>query len=692
MVNTNFEKDVNYKPPTSYDYIEAEMAQFEEVGGICSNKDDVNEACCTVRSVVLGLIFVVGMSFFHQWGAVQIAGSYISSILVIVLVFPLGHLWTLIVPKSQPFTVKEHGFVLVMANTAWMYYSVFTYATLTTLKVLERDNLSFPYYFFFVLALQFLGFGLAGVLRRFLVWPADVIWPQNFPLIALLRSLHDRKINASEKIQNSSQTRSWRSRFSHNRLLYFFVIVGVVFIYEWFPLYIMPILRHFSWMCMISPGNNALAQLTAVRGLAVVGGGLTLDWYEVTQYLGSPLILPSWAIFNIAFGFILIVWIIIPIVYGANVRDVRSKPIGGVVSRNFTAVSLVTAFTSFACVSAVFMHAILFHGIDIWNQFRTKKLGNMGNDMHARLMSLYPPVPDWCYLELCAAALIVACVTCDHAGWLNWYWVLLSIFIGAVFVLPFGLVSSITGQLLHNLSVYYICILTIQSLPFGTSARKIYTFIALSYVVFVQTLALVQDMKLAHYLKIGPRPLFAAQCLGGFVCSTFSIGIRYMYVQKGKVGTNWSLFNNTQLGWNLLNDYVGFFSGKNSANQGLLWAFVAGAILPIPGWYLSRWPKLSWMKNLHWPLILITIGWMPAIVSAGALFTWLAIAFAVYFTYGKYTWSQRHIYLTSGALDLGVNLALIIINIGLNNQKTGFPHWWGNSADGTVDSCAKALN
>jgi hypothetical protein len=107
-------------------------------------------------------LYVTGMSFLHQWGNFQKAGPFISSVLVIVTAYPLGHLWTLIVPKAKPFTLKEHGFILVMANVAYMFNSVFIYATLTTLKVLERDQVNFAYYFFFMLSIQFLGFGLAG--------------------------------------------------------------------------------------------------------------------------------------------------------------------------------------------------------------------------------------------------------------------------------------------------------------------------------------------------------------------------------------------------------------------------------------------------------------------------------------------------------------------------------------------------
>ena len=502
--------------------------------------------------------------------------------------------------------------------------------------------------------------------------------------------MHERQANLSETLYGN-QTHSWKEKLMNNRLLFFGVVASLAFIYEWFPLYIMPILKYFSWMCWISPANDALAQLTAVRGLAIAGGGWTLDWYEVTRYLGSPLILTGWALLNLVFGFVLITWFIVPIVYGTKIRQFTSLPIGGVVSTEFTALSLVTAFCSFACISAVFVHGLLFHGVDLWQSFRTKTLANMGNDMHARMISLYRPVPDWWYLELFAVAMVVACVTCDHAGWLDWYYVLLALFIGALFTLPFGLVSSITGQLLHNLSVYYLCLLIGQSLSLQTSAKKIYTFIALGYIVFVQTLVLVQDMKFAHYLKIGPRPLFAGQCLAGLICSTFSIGIRYMYLAKGYMANNWSIFNNTKIGWTLLNDYSGFFSGTNIANRDLLWAFLVGAFLPIPGWILSRFPRFRWLKKLHWPLILVTISWMPSIVPAGAMFTWLFIGLTVYFSFGKYSWRQRHVYLVSAGLDLGLNITLIIVSTALVNRNIAFPQWWGNRNSSLTDSCQRAV-
>jgi OPT family oligopeptide transporter len=534
-----------------------------------------------------------------------------------------------------------------------------------------------------------------GILRRFLVWPTNIIWPQNLPFIAILRTLHERKSIKTELYNGGVPNRNWRNILIQNRLLFFSLIVLLTFIYQWFPLYIVPVLSVFSWICLINRKNYLLSQLTAVRGLALGGGGLTLDWSQVTMYLGSPLIVPGWALINIIFGFLLIIWLIVPIVYGANVRNLNSQPIGGIMFPGLTSMNLVTAFTSFACLPAVFVHTFLFHKSDLWNQFRTKNLNNMGNDMHARLMSLYKNVPDWWYFLIFVASFITICVVCDHSGWLKWYLVILSLFINAVLVLPFGLVSSITGQFLQNAPVYYLGVIISQGLSLGKESKQSYTFISVGYLLFVQTLALVQDMKLGHYLKIGHRPLFAAQCLAGFVCASLSIGIQYMYFNvyglNNEFDSSFSIFDDTLIGGSVYTDNGGFFSDANAANRDLLWAFLVGAILPIPGWFLSRRTRFKWLRHLHWPLILVTISWMPALLSAGALFTWLLIGFTVYFTVGKYSWTRRHIYLTSGALDLGLNLTLIIVNTAFMNRERLFPAWKGTDNNNGWDSCRLAL-
>ncbi|CAF1598683.1 unnamed protein product [Adineta ricciae] len=336
---------------------------------------------------------------------------------------------------------------------------------------------------------------------------------------------------------------------------------------------------------------------------------------------------------------------------------------------------------------------ILYHSADLWKQFRTKSLDNMGNDIHARLMSLYKTVPDWWYFILFCISLIIICVICDHNNWLNWYLVLLTLFINACLVLPFGLLSSITGQFLQNAPVYYLSVIIAQGLALGQESRESYTYITIGYVLFVQSLSLIQDMKLGHYLKIPHRSLFLAQCLSSLVCSSVSIGIQYMYYNQygmnNEFDSSFSIFDYTLLGGSVYTDKNGFFSDANAENRKLLWGFLVGAILPIPTWFLSA--RFSWLEHFHWPLILVTVSWMPSLLSAGALCTWIIIGLSVCLTVGKYSFLQRHIYLTSAALDLGLNLTQIIISNAFINAERLFPSWRGTQNNNGYDTCTLAL-
>lgn len=319
----------------------------------------------------------------------------------------------------------------------------------------------------------------------------------------------------------------------------------------------------------------------------------------------------------------------------------------------------------------------------------------MGNDMHVRLMSLYKNVPDWWYFLVFIISVIVICIICNNAGWLKSYLVILSLLINTLLLLPFGLVSSITGQFFQNAPVYYLSVIITQALSLGKESKQTYTFLTIGYTVFVQTLALVQDMKLGHYLKIAPRSMFGAQCLASFMCSAFSITIQYVYFQKYTLNnmfdSSFSIFDYTLLGVSLSTDTNGFFSASNTANRNLLWSFLMGALLPIPGWLLSRWERFRYLKHLHWPLIFVSLSWMPALLSAGTLFTWLLVSFTIYFVVGKYNWTKRYIYLASGALDLGLNLTQIMIHTIFINQDRRFLAWSGTKDNNGWDSRKLAL-
>jgi hypothetical protein len=160
-------------------YCDAEQSSFEEVAGICPNKDDPQMPCLTIRSFTIGFIFLVVMSYVHMWIYTSPASTIIHPVLVILASHVFGKLWSLI-PWERinggPWTIKEHAVVLIMGNIAWTFFRVYSFFTITYLQYRERElNFKFIYSFLIIIAVQFLGFGLAGELNMSLSLSCSIV-------------------------------------------------------------------------------------------------------------------------------------------------------------------------------------------------------------------------------------------------------------------------------------------------------------------------------------------------------------------------------------------------------------------------------------------------------------------------------------------------------------------------------------
>ena len=79
-----------------------------------------------------------------------------------------------------------------------------------------------PYRFTCILTLstQLTGFALAGISRRFVVWPASLIWPQNLVACTLLNTLH-----AEDEEGSTGMT----------RYRFFVIATGIAGVWAFFP-------------------------------------------------------------------------------------------------------------------------------------------------------------------------------------------------------------------------------------------------------------------------------------------------------------------------------------------------------------------------------------------------------------------------------------------------------------------------
>lgn len=56
-------------------------------------------------------------------------------------------------------------------------------------QYLDQTWVVYGYEILLAMSVQFLGFGFAGILRRFVIYPVNAIWPSILPTLALNRAL-----------------------------------------------------------------------------------------------------------------------------------------------------------------------------------------------------------------------------------------------------------------------------------------------------------------------------------------------------------------------------------------------------------------------------------------------------------------------------------------------------------------------
>lgn len=152
----------------------------------------------------------------------------VSIIFLTVLSYVAGNAMSIIIPKTglvgrwfnpQPFNSKEHLAIVVMAGSA----SGAAYATevLATQKLYYNVVPNAVVAILLLLSSQLLGYGMAGVLRKSLVYPTKMLWPSILPLNSLIETLHRDKAEMAKKFN------------------FFWIIFFVTAVWELFPQYVM---------------------------------------------------------------------------------------------------------------------------------------------------------------------------------------------------------------------------------------------------------------------------------------------------------------------------------------------------------------------------------------------------------------------------------------------------------------------
>ncbi|KAG0236767.1 hypothetical protein BGX31_003803 [Mortierella sp. GBA43] len=663
----------------------------------------------------------IPIAFVNQFFYYRQTGVFVGYSVVSLLSLPMGHFMARILPMGHfkafgrsfslnpgPFSIKEHVLIGIMIScNSGTAYAV---DIVVLQKLWYNSERPFIAGWLLVLTTQITGFSLAGALRRLLVRPVHMVWPQTLVFASLFRSLH--------AIHGQSDS----GRMS--RMKYFTLVVLGMFVYQWFPSLIFPTLGVLSWICWIKPNNIVLAQLTGSNGLGI--GTISLDWSAISQYI-SPLIVPWFAQVNVLVGFVLVVYIIVPAAYYNNLWGSKNFPIvsanlflGNGTSYNESAVIsgghlneaayreygplrmasffALTYGIGFAGMTATIVHVALYNGQEIMT--RLKSIDSADDDIHSMLMRQYPEVPDWWYGSLFAVSIAFSFLTCTLWNYMPWWALLLALAISAFFVLPVGIIQAITNQqpALNIMTEYVIGYL----LP-GNAIANV-TFKSYGYVVNMQALTFVADLKFGHYMKIPPKVMFMAQLISTIVSCTVNLGATtwlinnqpHICTDEGYPFTCRSTrtFYSASIIWGAIGPARVFGHKDGALYSSVQWGFLIGALLPAIFWSLSKvFRRVLWLKNVHWPVLLTATANMPPALPymySNGLFVGFIFAFLL--RRYRYDWWARYNYLTSAAFDTGVALSGLVIYFTVQIWNGAMPFWWGNPNPDDPDVNARALD
>ncbi|KAM7523087.1 hypothetical protein LguiA_012989 [Lonicera macranthoides] len=671
-----------------------ERCAVEEVALVVPETDDPSLPVMTFRAWFLGVTSCVILIFVNTFFMYRTHSFTISAVIMQIAVLPIGKFMAATLPESKysvlgcsfslnpgPFNIKEHVIITVFANCG-VSMGV---GVITIIKAYYKQTLNILCVIILIRTTQVLGYGWAGMFRR---------------------ALHEKEPKTK----------------GMTRMQFFLAFLTISFVYYTFPGYLFQILTLFSWVCWVWPHSITAQQIgSGYHGLGV--GAFTFDWAKISAYHGSPLVTPWSSILNVGIGFIIFIYIIVPLCYWKyNTFDARKFPIftdqlftttgqkyditqiltpqfdlnttaydsyGNLYLSPLFALSIGSGFARF---TATLVHVALFHGRDIWKQSRAG-VKNVKLDVHAKLMKSYKEVPQWWFhmllLGSIALSLLMSFVWKEDVQ-LQWWGMLFAFSLAWLFTLPIGIIQATTNQQPeYNIVAQFIIGYVLPGKPIANLLFK--TYVRMST---INALSFLSDLKLGHYMKIPPRCMFKAQLVGTLVSGTVNLAVSWWMlesidnlcvVEDQHPKSPWTcpkfrdIFDATVV-WSLIGPERLF--GPGGLYRNLVWLFLIGAVLPVPVWVLSKmYPEKKWIPMINIPVILHGFAKMPPATPTN-IASWLIMGTIFNYFIFKYRkgWWQKYNYVLSVAMDAGTAFMGVLLFIALKNEGIVFK-WWGSVPD-----------
>ncbi|KAF9550273.1 hypothetical protein EC957_001180 [Mortierella hygrophila] len=651
---------------------EAERPLVEAVRLVVPISDDTTLVAITFRFWVISTFFGIIGAVIQEYYYFRTTNGVFSIFFVNLASYALGRVMARILPTTAirigkfslslnpgPFNIKEHTLIGITVSTAAT--AAYAIVILSAMDLYLNDRINTLGSLLLILTTQCIGYGMAGMLRKYLVYPAEMVWWSNLIQVVFYNAIHN-----TDEFRARRMIRGW------SYMKFFWVFCIGMFLYEFLPQYFAPLLIFFDWACWIAPFNkNVWAIFSSISGGGVFS--LSFDWNSIG---GTTLYYPlSAQLCNFA-GNILSYWIILPIMWLTNALGTRTfgKPLTPeIFYQNGTKFEIKTVLKPdhsldvdkyiagepavslcLASFAACISHVICFHGALILSHWK-RAVGGEGDDVHTKMMKVYPEVPQLWYAVFYIAMAGLAIFVCEtYIKQLPWWGLLVALAMGWVLTLPICAMQAITGSgPALNIITELVCGYILPGNPVANMAFKVY-----GYMTMYQCQILLSDLKLGHYMKIPPRSLFIGQIYGTLIGGLFNYLTMILIIDSQRGILNGTKDNPTGL-WT--GQRVNTFWGSglifgafgpprmfaSSGNYGFVYyGFLVGATLPVILWALSK----------------------------------------------------KYVLILASALDTGTAFTSVVLFLFISggvSPKLHFeaPHWWGNNEHGSpipfmaIDRC-----
>ncbi|KAG5927758.1 hypothetical protein E4U42_001805 [Claviceps africana] len=569
------------------------FSPYPEVRSITTPTDDTNIPAETIRAHLLGYFWAILSQFTNSLFTSRFPAISVSSSVVQILLYPCGVFLARVLPdwgikiagkrhslNPGPWSYKEQMLSTIIVDvgisTAYCFWNI------QTQTIYYKDEWLTPAYcILLLLSTQLMGLGFSGLLRRFVIYPVDALWPSILPTLALNRAL---------LLPEKKETiHGWNM----SRYKFFFVFFTIAAVYFWLPDFIFPALSMFAWMTWIAPNNFNVNTITGSLSGMGYNPISSFDWNTLSTYT-APLSYPFFVTLQQYIGTFLGGLIIIAFYY-SNVKWTAYLPINssgifdntgnpyniskvinpgsGIMNEDaykayspafYSAANLL----AYGCFFAFYPLTMVFIIFDMWRPI-AKAFRSIGSDAIAKVKSIvhgvkravfslrrgnvreawqhlrmieegssiydgfddpltnlmrqYPEVPDWWFFIIAIVAFIFAIIIIktwpqlDTPVWTVFFVVGLNL----VFLVPMTYLYAISGTTVGlNVVTELVVGYALPGRPEALMFVKAY-----GYNINGQADNYISDQKMGFYAKLPPRAMYRGQVISAIITAFVCYGV-----------------------------------------------------------------------------------------------------------------------------------------------------------------------